>query len=438
MKKILTGDDWVFMGDDESLTRDPDADERAIAPVWRMTVMMVGVVVAGFIIWATFSPIDEVSKASGAVIPSSHVQAIQHLEGGIVRAILVEDGQIVKKGQPLIMFDDTSAKSDLGQMQARQKSLAMQAARLRAFADGEATDTALSEDEEEILSSMQDARENQQSVLRDQIAQREKELDVLKSSRRTAEKNITLLRKQTAIHEEMAAKGVVAQLTAMGSRRELNQATGQLEELRSQEKRALNAIDEARGRLQSLESDLRQDAMKNLGAIEAELSEVNQAISKLESADARTVVTAPVRGIVKGLNIHTQGAVAESGKLLMEIVPLDQELIVEASVSPADIGNLRVGQPAKVKVSAYDFARYGSLKGYLKSVSASTFQNDKGESFYKMKIGLDRAYVGNDPSRNAVLPGMTVQADIVTGKKTVLQYLLKPMKTVAGNAFYER
>ncbi len=428
---------WLFTGGEKGILRDTEAEEKPLAPVWRMTVLMIGFFVAAFIAWAAVSPVEEVAKSTGQVVPSSHLQAIQHLEGGIVREILVEEGQVVEKDQPLIRFDDTTARADLGQMLARQKALAMQAARLRSYAmGGEAT--ILTPEERDILQSMEEARGNQMAVLDDQIAQRQKEIEALSAARRALEKNAAILKEEADIHEKMAAQGVGSKLTALASRREWIQISGQLEETRSQEKRARDALTEARNRLQSLEADLRQEAMKNLGQTEAELSEVNQTIVKLQSAAHRTEVTAPVRGIVKGLNVRTRGAVVESGKLLMEIVPLDEELIVEAVASPADIGNLKPGQAAKIKISAYDFARHGAVSGKLRSVSASTFQNEDGDSFYKMKIGLDQTFVGSDPKRNIVLPGMTVQADIITGRKTVLQYLLKPMKTVVSDAFYER
>lgn len=206
----------------------------------------------------------------------------------------------------------------------------------------------------------------------------------------------------------------------------------------NQQTRAEDAIREAENRLRSLDADLKQDAMKTLGLVEAELEEVTKSLAKVEAAAVRTVAFAPVRGVVKGLSVHTLGAVIEPGKVLMEIVPLDEEMEVEAVISPMDIFHLKEGQPVNIKVSTFDFSRYGSITGRLKTISATTFQTEKNESFYKVKVKLDRNYVGNDPALNLILPGMTVQTDIVTGEKTILQYLLKPMYVAANNAFHER
>ena len=232
-------------------------------------------------------------------------------------------------------------------------------------------------------------------------------------------------------------QGIGSQLMAMNSERDLNQINGQIGEITNQQNRAYDAIREAQNRLHSLGADLRSDAMKTLGTVEAELGEVNKSISKVESAALRTTITAPVRGIVKGLNIHTLGAVMEPGKTVMEIVPVEKSLEVEAMVSPSDVGHLKEGQPVKIKVSAYDFSRYGNVNGKLKNISASTFQTEKNESFYKARVTLDQNYVGTDSRRNLILPGMTVQASIVTGEKTILQYLLKPLHVAADNAFHE-
>lgn len=338
----------------------------------------------------------------------------------------------------MFQLDATNADADLGQMQARQQSLQAQATRLRNFVNGgTATGEGLTIDENAILASMVEARSSQENVLQDQIAQKQKELVALKATRHALEKNVALVEKETAMHRQMAAQGVGSQLMAMNSERELNQISGQLGEVISQQNRASDAIREAQNRLHSLGADLKSEAMKNLGAVDAELAEVNKSIAKVRSAADRTVIKAPVRGIVKGLSVHTIGAVIEPGKVLVDIVPVDKDMEVEAMVSPSDIGHLKEGQPVNVKISAYDFSRYGNVKGKLKTLSASTFQNEDNESFYKARIALNQNHVGNNAGRNLILPGMTVEANIVTGRKTIMQYLLKPLHVAADSAFRE-
>ncbi len=422
-----------------NLTQSILLEESRVPGAIGTAVIIIAAFMAAFLLWANFATVEEVAAAGGQVVPSGYVQEVQHLDGGIVRDILVEDGDLVEKGDILIKLDDTSANADFGQMQARQDVLRLQAARLRSFADGVSTPNhALTADEAAILQSMQEARASQHNILNDQIAQKEKELAGIRANQDAIRKNVSLMQQEYEMNKVLAGKGSVSRLAVMTAERELNAMNGRMAEVNSQEKQTLDAINEIKSRLTSLDADLKQDAMKNLGQVEGELAEINKSITKLKSASDRTVITAPVRGIVKGLSVRTLGAVIEPGRTVMEIVPVEEELMVEALVSPSDAGNLKIGQPVKVKVSAYDFARYGSLPGTLKNISASTFQTEKGDSYYKAKVKLDRNYVGSDPTRNQVLPGMTVQTDIVTGQKTILEYLLKPLYTATQTAFSER
>lgn len=435
---------WPRMVDSDPamrhLTQSIALEESPVPGVLRTCVTVIGALMAGFMVWAAVAEIDEVASAPGQIIPSGYIQNIQHLDGGIVRDIQVREGDLVQAGQPLLKLDATGAESDLGQMTARQKSLQLQAERLKSFAEsgGEIVPEILSPDERAILASMADARANQQKVLRDQLAQKQKELQSIISSRDALQKNVTLMEKEHQITKEMSLKGATSKLEVMTSERELNALRGQYGAMLNQEKQARDAIREFENRLSALDTDLKQDAMKTLGQVQAQLEEVNNAVIKLQSAAQRTTITAPVNGIVKGLSVHTIGAVIEPGKVLMEIVPVSDDLMVEALVSPADVGNLKVGQPVKVKVSAFDSSRFGSTPGRLKGISASTFQNEQGKTFYRAHISLDQHHVGNDPDRNLILPGMTVQAEIITGEKTVLDYLLRPLHMVTQTAFRER
>ena len=413
-------------------------EESPVPGAMNLAVNITGALLAVFIIWSAFTHVQEVAVAQGQIVPSGHIQTVQHLEGGIVREIMVEDGQLVEKGQPLLKLDDTNANADLGQMRERQKSLELQATRLRNFTSGQASDASLTPEEQAILTSMEEARASQQNVLNDQIAQKEKELQGILSSRESLSRNLALSREELAINQKLSKRGSVSRMAVMSSERQVNALEGELATSISQEHQTSAGLDEARNRLQSLSADLKQDAMKTLGQVEAELAEVKESIRKLESASNRTIVEAPVRGIVKGLSVHTIGSVAEQGKVLLEIVPVDEDMVVEALVSPNDIGNLKPGQDVKVKVTAFDSSRYGSIPARLDSISASTFQNEDGQSFYKAKIKLEQNYVGGTPGQNVVLPGMIIQADIITGEKTVLQYLLKPIRKGTQTAFNER
>lgn len=428
---------WIETPSPRYLTQALPLEEAPIPRLLAFGVVTIACILAVFLTWSAMTPIQESASATGQVIPSGYVQSVQHPDGGIIKKILVEDGQLVEPGQILMELDNTNANADLGQMQARQEALVSQSSRLKHFVSQSSTAGKLSASEAAILKSMQEARASQQSVLREQIAQKQQELRALSVTAAALSKNIDLIMQENAIHRSMAEKGIGSRLMVMESDRELNQIRGQLNETIIQQSRARDAIREAQNRMQSLDADLKQDAMKNLGQVEAELNEVNKSIAKVQATADRTIVTAPVRGLVKGLTIHTLGAVVEPGKVLMEIVPVQKELLVEAMVSPTDIGHLKEGQQVKVKIAAFDFSRYGSIEGHLRSISASTFQTEDGATFYKIKVGLEKNYVGADPKHNLILPGMTVQADIVTGEKTLLQYLLKPIHLMTSTAFHE-
>lgn len=438
----MSGNDTGFKGHGQvpsDLTQSIALEESVVPKLMHTGIVLIGAIMLLFTIWSAFARVEEISVATGQVVPSGYIQDIQHPDGGIVQEILVHDGDMVEKGAPLVRLDATNANADLGQMQARRQSLQFEASRLRTYV-GIAANSGheLTAEEQAILSSMEEARENQRSVVRDQISQREKELNAIEATKSALVKNVKIKREENKLFQDSLKRGSSSKLSALSSERELNDLEGQLRETTSQESRAQDAVREAKSRLQSLDADLKQDAMKKLGTVEAEIAEINKSIARQESAADRTVLVAPVRGIVKGLSVHTLGAVVEAGKVIMEIVPVDEELMIEALLLPSDIGNIKVGQPVKVKVSAFDFSRYGSIPGKIDSISASTFQNEEGQFFYKSRVKLNQNHVGANPETNLILPGMTVQADINTGTKTVLQYLLKPIQVATQNAFSER
>lgn len=428
---------WMSAATRRRLTQSIALEESPVPGLLRSCVGVSFLLVSLFLAWSAVAEVEEVASAAGQIVPSGYIQDIQHLEGGIIREILVQEGDLVEKGQPLVKLDDTGANADLGQIRAKQKTLELQVQRLRRFADGAGTDS-LTGDEKAILDSMNAARSTQKDVLTAQLEQKRRELDAISSNKAALQKNVALARKEYDINFQMEAKGSSSKLATLNAERQLNQLVGQLNEATTQEVQAQSAITEAQSRLQSLDASLRQDALKSLAEAQGELDELNKGLGKLENAASRTTVTSPVRGLVKGLSVHTLGAVIEPGKVLMEIVPVGEELIVEALVSPGDIGNIEKGEAVKVKVSAYDASRYGSVPGKLLSVSASTFQTQEGQSFYKARIQLAHDYVGEDANRNLLLPGMAVQANIITGQKTVLEYLLRPLKAATEDAFHEK
>lgn len=420
--------------------------EEAVNPhIMRLTTMLVSGAILFFILWASFAQVSEVTRAEGEVVPQGFVQVVQHLDGGLVREILTGEGDLVQEGQILVRIDDGGARQDLAEAEALQRSLEMQSQRLQAFVEGREPDfSAFAEDvvavekQRRVFASMTEARKKELRVVKDQIAQKRDMLDTLTARQDTIQKNIKIAEELMAMNEDLKDKGSVSQKDYLEAKRQLNDLQGDLAEVLADIAGAQNALAEFGNRLSSLEAGNRDEAYTQLDAIEAELEQNHEVLAKLRSRVERLDIRAPVMGIVKGLSLNTIGGVVEPGRTLMEIVPVDKTLVVEARIRPSDIGHVKIGQDVRVKVKSFDFSRYGAVDGTLEFLTATTFLDDRNMPYYRGRISLSQSYVGNAVSRNIVLPGMTVEADIVTGKKTILAYLLKPIHLSLRTALSER
>jgi len=413
----------------------------------RSAIYLVCGVVAAFVAWASMIDVDEVATSFGQVIPAGKVQSIQHLEGGIVKEILIQEGSIVEAGQPLLRLDAASALAELDQSRARKVALELQAERLRAFGMNRAPEfnqeafnfPELLADQQSIYDIQKSARADQFAVLSDQIQQREAELSQIDEEEKTLKEQLEILTEELDMRSKLVKKGLSSKILYFNVKRDYNQVKGELAKLMGERRRATNALQEVRSRQIEQASRAREDALSIMGSVIGELAQVKESIAKLKDRVQRLVIRAPVHGIVKGLKVHTVGGVLPAGGQVLEVVPLDEEMVVETKINPRDVGHIHVGQPVQVKVTTFDFARYGGITGTLESVSASTYlDGDSGDPYYKGLVRLDRSYVGHNPERNHVLPGMTVQADINTGKKTLLQYFLKPIYSSIDSSFRER
>ncbi len=275
-------------------------------------------------------------------------------------------------------------------------------------------------------------------VIEHQIAQRETELTSLNEQAKSLRERINITGQMLSMRKKLVDKGLISRIIYLNTKQEYNTAEREYGKNRGVAKRTKGAIAEARGKRAQLDAELRNEAAVNLGQAASELTQLRLAVDKLRDRFQRLEVRAPVRGIVKGLSVNTIGGVVASGGVIAEIVPLDRELVVEARLSPSDIGHLKVGQPVSVKVQTFDFARYGTITGQIDRISASTFQDEEGATYYKANVVLDRNYVGNNPAKNPILPGMVVDADISTGHRTLLRYLLRPVYESLDRAFAER
>lgn len=420
--------------------------EEAVNPaILRTTMLTISVTIIAFTIWSGFTNINEVARTPGEVVPSGYQQVVQHLEGGIVKKIDVKEGDVVKEGQLLVELDDTGVFEDLNRAQSRQTTLSMQEERLRAFIERRAPNfaqfgasaAASIADQQKFFESMENNNAEERSVIQEQITQKKRMIASLQAELRTAEKNLAISSQLFQRRQELHAKGFLSETKYLESQQQMNSIQGEIASTRSRLSVAAAEISEYQNRLNSLGFNQNDRANERLDAIIADKAQNEEMLREMQDRYERLAIRAPVSGVVKGLSVNTIGAVVRPGETLMEIVPMDNELVVEVKIAPQHIGHLKTGQPVKVKLSSYDFSRYGLVNGKLEQISATTFSGEGGERYYQGRIKLDRNYVGRDKA-NSVMPGMTVMAEIITGEKTILQYLLKPIHNSLKTAFSER
>lgn len=408
-------------------------------------LVLLSIMIFGFIAWAAVTDLQETAAVTGQIMPAASVQTVQHLEGGIVAEIYARQGEVVEAGQPLLRLDSAAAAAELDQLRAREAALALKAERLRAFVRADEPDFSIGQafpdlvaDQRTILTLQLQARRSQQDVLQSRIEQRDAELASLWQRAENLQTQADIIAQQVEMRSDLVKRGLVSRVVYLETERAYAQALGELSSVQGEIVRTGETLNEARGSLSELEATLANEAIDEMGSISAELAQVREQMAKLEDRVERLLVKSPVHGVVKAVATRTIGSVAAPGDLLLEIVPLEDEMVAEVEIDPLDIGHLRVGQAARVKVTTYDIARLGSIEGRLEHISASTFENERGEIFYKGTIRLAQNYVGRTPGTNLVLPGMVVDGDINTGAKSLMRYLLKPVFRSLDVAFSER
>jgi membrane fusion protein, adhesin transport system len=412
----------------------------------RFMIYLLALVLISSIAWSMFASLDQVARADGQVLPSSAIRLLQHLEGGIVADVLVEEGQIVEDGDLLLLLSPTFARSELAKLRAREASLAARFARLNAFVIGGVPDfvelrdnyPALVREQEALLTSQNESRRNQLSVLSRQINERKVALKTLHAQKTTIERSVELVAEEATLREGLMKKGLTPRFKFLDVLRLLNTTRGQLLQIEGLIARAKEGVEEARTRLAEVESRLRNDALSEGSTISGELAEIRESMARYEDRVERLAVRAPVRGVVQKLTYSTVGSVVAAGEAVAEIVPLDDRMIVEVKLNPKDVGFVEIGQVATVRFTAYDYAQFGGVSGHVRHISPTTVAGDTGKAFYKVVLELDDDHVGAHVGENRILPGMVVQADIRTGQRTLLEYLSKPVSRALSLGFTER
>jgi adhesin transport system membrane fusion protein len=422
------------------------ADPRAH---WILVASVTFIVVA--LGWAAVAEIDEVTVGQGQVIPSSKMQVVQNLEGGIVAEILAEPGQVVQKGQALMRIDDTRFSSSYREGEAKDSALRVRIARLEAEAAlGEFVPPAdLMRDKPDLVRQEQALYESRRqdfvagvAVLKRQAEQREQELAEMQARAAQLRHSLELVEQELAMTRPAAEKGVISKVELIRLERQANDLRGELAVVRLAARRLQAAAREVREKIEQVTAEFRSAASRELSETRAEQAVVSASNVALVDRLARTTVRAPLAGTVNQVKVTTVGGVVQPGMDLIEIVPLDDTLLVEARVRPRDIAFLRPGLDAMVKLSAYDFSIYGGLAGTVERVSADAIVDERPgvapESYYLVRVRTSQSSHGAGRRTLKVIPGMQATVDIRTGRRTVLQYLMKPVLRAKENALRER
>lgn len=411
----------------------------------RILLRSVAIVFSIFLLWAAVAQLDEVTRGEGKVIPSRQVQVLQSIDGGLVSDILVKEGEVVQPDQLLIKIDETRFVSSVKENQAQYLGLLAKAARLRAISEGKPfvpppevlkADPSIVEQERQFYQARNDELNAAVSIARQQLAQRHQELNEVQAKRAQATQGFELTSKELSVTRPLISSGAVSEVELLRLERDVSRYRGERDMASAQISRVQAAINEAQRKIEEVELTFRNDASKELSETMAKLNSLAEGSVALSDRVKQSSIRSPVKGTVKRLLVNTVGGVVQPGKDMIEIVPLEDALLLEARVQPRDIAFLRPGQPVIVKFTAYDFAIYGGLEGTLEHIGADTVMDEKGNAFYTVRVRTSKPGFG--ATNLPIIPGMVAEVDILTGKKSVLTYLIKPVLRAKSVALTER
>ncbi|MDR2014015.1 MAG: HlyD family type I secretion periplasmic adaptor subunit [Azoarcus sp.] len=427
--------DWGDEADWARLQQEP------LRARWLIRIVVAAVV--SLLVWAELSEIDEVTRGEGKVIPSSQIQVIQAVDQGQVEEILVQEGQTVSPKQLLLRIDKSRYMSELGAADAERLSLMAKVARLQALLDNKEfvmpeevlkSDPGIAAQEREHYRSSLDEAEYQLSGIRQQLAQRQQELKEVQAAHTQAANGLRLAMEELGKNEPLLESGAVSEVEIIRLKQNVEKFDGDRKQAAERIGRAQAAIDETQSKLREAELTKHNQWRRELFEASSRLATVTAGAGVSQDRVKHAEVRSPVRGTVNRLLVNTVGGVVQSGKDLVEIVPLEDTLLIEAKIKPKDIGFLHQGLPTLVKITAYDYSIYGGLDGTLEHISGDTVTDEKGVTFYVIKVKTKESTLAG----KAIAPGMVAEVDVKTGKKTVLSYLLKPVLRAKANAMTER
>ena len=398
------------------------------------------------VVWASVTEIRELAVASGQLEPAGSVQIVQHLEGGIVSELLVQEGEIVEPGAALVRLQPTAANSDLAQLSIRAAGLELSIERYGAALEGRLPEFGTLASEYPGLARGQkqafEAEREQQSQSKDalltRIEQKLAEVQALQSEGESLSRQLAIDLEQLNIRKDLRKQGFASKATVLEAKRSYERTNSDLISVRGRMQSSQEALNEARIKLLEADAEFNNRMTEERTKASAELAELTEQIAKQKDRVTRLLVRAPAGGIIQELVPKAIGQVLQPGELIARIVPMDRALVAEVRIAPNDIGHVSVGDPASVKITTFDPARFGAIEGLVKKISASTFQTQEGDPYYKAIIELEQNFVQSSGQRHMVLPGMVVNAEIVTGSKSLTRYLLKPVYRSFDIAFTER
>lgn len=442
---------WIF-GDRKSTPIAINEVNQAVIDdsprVMRITLWAIFAFFICMFFWSALADIDEVTRGEGRAIPSARLQKIQNLEGGIVAQVYVRDGDIVNAGAPLIRLDDTRFRSNAEETGADRLALQARVERLTAQTNGETTLTLspdivkgapdIAKGEMELFTTINNRVNSTIAGLNEQLVQKKQELLDMQTKAAQYRKSLQLLQQEISLSVPLISKGAISRVEVLRLQRTEVDTRGQLDTTTVAIPGAIAAVKEIESKIKETLDNTRSDALTQLNQARTDLSKAEATSKAIEDRVNRTMVVSPVRGIVQQVMVNTIGGVIQPGNDMVEIVPLDDTLLIEAKIRPQDIAFIHPGQEAMVKFSAYDYTIYGGLAAKLVQISPDTVTDKDGNSFYVIRLRTDKNHLGTDDKPLLIIPGMVASVDIITGKRTILQYLLKPILRARADALHER
>lgn len=414
---------------------------------WGGAAWLVMLLLAAGLTWAGFAELDEVAVADGEVVPGDRVKVIQHLEGGVIESILVAEGQSVSAGDPLVQVQLPVTGLNEHELGIRLDGLALTQARLYAEAEGDvlllpsaeaARHPDIAEAERRAFETRRQERTSKITGLEEQVQQKTHAIGELAARKKALTADLALGRERLEMSADLVRDGLISRLEHLDRQREIKRLEGDLASVNSAIPRARAALAEVKEKLSEEGHKGRREILEVLRDVELEIARTRELLLDATTQAARQLITAPTDGTVKNLRYHTIGGVLRPGEPIMEIVPSGGALIIEARLNPADRGYVTVGQAARAKITSYDFIRYGALEGKIIQISPDSSVTPEGQPYYRVIMEPQQSFLGDDVKDLPIMPGMIASVDIMTGRKSILSYIVEPVMKIKEEAFRER